>query len=125
MQKKLWLLATIWLFIAGSAGSTLFAQRASCTSLMNAVKEEADFYDEVSVFSLLYSEFLEEVKAYEYEDELFVIAKFKREPGQIFSKSYIFCGISKNRWNSFKNGWTGTYGERFHQYIIDYVCDCY
>jgi hypothetical protein len=125
MKKKLNVIIVIWFLSLGFGSPSLFAQRVSCETLMKAVKEEADHYDEVGFYSLLNSEFLEEVEAFEYEEELFVIAKFKREPGQIFSKYYIFCGISKTRWNAFKNGWTGTYGERFHQYIIDYVCDCY
>jgi len=104
--------------------STLFSQNISCENLMRTVKSEASYYGEVSSITLIGSEFLKEVKAYEYEGTLFVIATFQPRPNEIFPRTYIFCGIPSSDWNSFKNGWNGSYGERFHQYIIDYVCNC-
>ncbi|MEZ4942144.1 MAG: hypothetical protein R3D58_14795 [Saprospiraceae bacterium] len=102
-----------------------YMQTISCSDLVNAVEAEASYYDQVTSISLLTSEFLEEVKAYQYEDILFVIAKFKREPGEIFSKKYIFCGVPTSNWRSFKYGIGDSYGKRFHQYIMDHVCNCY
>jgi hypothetical protein len=100
------------------------AQSVSCETLMRAIKDDADYFGEVGSFALLSSDFLKEVKAYEYDGSLFVIAVFKSKPGEFLPRSYVFCGVPSSNWNSFKNGFTGTYGERFHQYIIDYVCNC-
>jgi hypothetical protein len=103
---------------------TSFSQNVSCENLMRAVKSEASYYGEVSSFTLISSEFLKEVKAYDYEGTLFVIATFQPKSNEFFPRTYIFCGIPYSNWNSFKNGFNGSYGERFHQYIIDYVCNC-
>lgn len=100
------------------------AQNVSCEQLVRTVESETTFYDDILWVNLISSEFLEEVKAYQYKDALFVIAKFKREPTAIFSKKYVFCGVPSSNWNAFKNGIGDSYGERFHKYIMDYLCNC-
>ncbi len=104
--------------------SYTYTQNVSCEQLVRSVESETTFYDDILWVNLVYSEFLEEVKAYQYKDGLFVIAKFKREPTAIFGKKYIFCGVPPSNWNAFKNGIGDTYGKRFHKYIMDYLCNC-
>lgn len=122
-KSTLYNLSLIALLFVMKTGA-LFSQNVSCENLMRVVKSEASYYGEVSSITLISSEFLKEVKAYEYEETLFVIATFQPRPNEIFPRTYIYCGIPYSNWNSFKNGWNESYGERFHQYIIDYVCNC-
>lgn len=118
------LLHILFYVIFVSYNNDVIAQNISCDQLVRSVESDASFYSEVQWAVLLSSEFLEEVKAYEYEDILFVIAKFKRQPTEIFGKKYIFCGVPPSNWRAFKDTFGGSYGERFHQYIMDYVCNC-
>jgi len=120
-MKKILILS----FLLAVIGYNIKAQNISCNELLQAVVTGADHYSEVNNMALISSSFLDEVDAYEYEGVLFVVAKFKPKSGQFYGSTYIFCGVSKSNWNSFKNGFSGTYGERFHEYIRDYTCGCY
>jgi len=119
-MKKIWIACLFFAF-----APNIKAQNISCNELLQAVVTGADHYSEVNSMALISSSFLDEVDAYEYEGVLFVVAKFKPKSGQFYGSTYIFCGVSKSNWNSFKNGFSGTYGERFHEYIRDYTCGCY
>ena len=59
----------------------------------------------------------------------YVVAEIKKSEYSYQTKSYVFCGISFSDWYDFSNGKgyndKRTYGERFHDYIMDYQCNCY
>ena len=81
----------------------------------------------VSSLSLINSSWLKEVEAYNFEDNILVVATIKTETWQLQGKKYIFCGIPKENWEVFYNSYYDigkTYGEKFHKYIIEYECDC-
>ena len=69
---------------------------------------------------------LAEVEYYELQNMGFVVAYIKSSDYDFTGKPYIFCGISSYTWSSFKtSGMMGSWGESFHEYIMDHTCDCY
>lgn len=102
------------------------SQAIRCNDLMDYVTDEGVSYGQVYSYQLTNSSWLKEVKAYKYENILFVIAEIKQDDWGIRTKKYIFCGIPENNWRNFTSSYDRrTYGERFHDYIMDYRCDCY
>lgn len=125
--KGWFLLSLMILSLTSFKNKVLNYDTTSCVELIKNVKSEAKFIDEVSqVFTN--SQWLKGVKLYQYDDTYFVIASIKAKNDYSYSgKEYIFCGISKTQWTSFKTGIYDvdlTYGERFHKYIIEYQCNC-
>ena len=99
-----------------------FAQQVSCSELYEYV---LDNYDHKKNASILQSSMLVKVSYYEIDDSGVVVAHIKQNDWDLTGKPYIFCGISRLRWNSFTNaGIFGSWGEAFHDYIMDYTCDC-
>lgn len=108
--------------------SPCLAQEVSCTDLMEYVISEGYRKGTVSNIQLLNSSWLTEVKAYDINGSIAVIAEIKQDEWGFNTKKYIFCGISSTTWDAFYYGlydYNTTYGERFHKYIIDYLCNCY
>jgi hypothetical protein len=97
---------------------------ASCDELIRYTKSEGTHYGSVGALSLMNSEWLKNVEAYKVEDVIVVIASIKKE-GSYFSKDYIFCSVPESNWRSFSSYFgNDSYGEKFHQYIFNYQCDC-
>jgi hypothetical protein len=106
---------------------TVFSQEVKCTELMQFVKKYGKKKGEVSTLQLINSSWLNEVKCYEIDGVLAVIAKIKTNDYELYGKDYIFCGIPSSNWSAFYSGLyalNSSYGERFHKYIFDYKCDC-
>jgi len=107
-----------------------FSQETSCQELMQLVKQEGRRFDSVGSYSLYNSSWLKNVEAYkvtiEYRDVIFVIAEIKENEYSYRTHKYIFCGVPDSNWRNFKSSYymESTYGERFHKYIMDYVCNC-
>lgn len=125
--KRCFLLGLVILSLTSFKNKKFSLEAISCVELIKNVKSEAKFVDEVSqVFTN--SQWLKDVKLYQYGDSYFVIASIKTKSDYTYSgKEYIFCGIAKTQWNNFKTGVYDvhlSYGERFHKYIIDFLCDC-
>lgn len=98
---------------------------ASCEDLVNFIKNNGYRQSTVSSYTLE-SEWLTEVTSYTYDYKTYVIAKIKTK-NSYYSKPYIFCNIPSNKWSNFKSGGygeRGTYGQRFHDNIFDYKCNC-
>ena len=118
MKKQILVL----LLLIGSICS-LNAQSISCNELYNVITEHYESKEEASILS---STILRSAKYYRLEDMGFVIAYIKESDYDIIGNPYIFCGISQQRWNTFKNdGMFNSWGKAFHKYIIDYTCECY
>lgn len=102
------------------------AQDVFCEDLMKYVVEEGRQIGQVGSMSLLNSTWLNEVTAYSIEDKIVVIAEIKKDEWGYSTKKYVFCGIPKSNWNEFSSIYDmqKTYGERFHLYIKDYICNC-
>lgn len=102
------------------------SQEVSCDDLQTFIIKNG--YSKASLSSYtLDSEWLYEVKAYTYKYNTYVVAKIKPNEYSYQTKSYIFCGIPSQNWSNFQYGSYGdseSYGQRFHKYIMDYVCDC-
>lgn len=103
------------------------AQEITCDDLLDFVKTEGYKESSVSSIALIDSSWLNGVEAYSYDGNLFVVAKIKKDEYSYYSKEYIFCGVPEENWRKFKSLFDidKTYGERFHEYIIDYQCNCY
>lgn len=95
----------------------------SCEDLLVLIQEHGNELRSVSSYRLD-SEWLKSVSLYSYDEKLFVEAEIFDNTSRIFATSYIFCDIPEDNWNSFSRGYSDSYGERFHKYIIDYVCNC-
>jgi hypothetical protein len=97
-----------------------------CEDLLKFIKDKGYSKGTISSYTLD-SDWLNEVKAYSYDYKVYVIAKIKKSKNSYQTNTYIFCGIPSTNWSNFKNGSYGSsdsYGERFHEYIFDYKCDC-
>lgn len=107
---------------------TTYSQNVSCEELIDYVRKDGYKKGTVSSTQLINSSWLKEVEAFEINNAIVVIAEIKKDEWGFSSKEYVFCGIPSSNWSAFYYGTyeTGkTYGERFHKYIIDYVCNCY
>jgi hypothetical protein len=61
---------------------------------------------------------------YYFNDSIgYVVIYIKRTEDDIFGKPYLFCGISSQRWQSFRNGGLSSWGQSYHDYIKPYVCN--
>lgn len=99
------------------------AQSISCQELFEIVTEKYDSKDEVTCFN---SEMLTKATHYEVEGMGFVVGYIKSNNYDFRGKPYIFCGVSSWQWSSFKmNGMSNSWGEAFHEYIRNKICDCY
>lgn len=117
MKKKLF---TLLFFIV-----TIFsnAQSISCQELFNTVTSNFDSSDETSCFG---SSMLAKVEYYEYNNMGFVVAYIKDSEYDFSGAPYIFCGFSSYTWGRFKSsGLYGSWGQSFHEYIMDSKCNCY
>ena len=104
------------------------AQDVSCEDLKNFIKQKG--YKQEEVISLtLDSSWLHNVVLYKYENKYYVIAEIKKDDFGFSTKSYVFCNIPYSNWTNFHSLYVissnTTYGERFHKYIKDYICNCY
>lgn len=113
------------LFLLMNVGN-IVAQDVSCEDLTAFVIDKGYLKASLANYTLN-SEWLYEVKAYTYEYIIYVVAKIKPNQYSYQTKTYVFCGIPSQNWTKFQYGGYGestSYGERFHKFIIDYVCDC-
>ena len=100
-----------------------YSQKYSCHEIMNYVKNN---YDKQEIVICYGSKMLIKAEWYEIDGTGYVIAYFSQFDYDIYGKPYIFCGISRERWYSFKlNGTYGSWGESFHEKIMNLKCDCY
>lgn len=122
MKKILLIIIFAFTFVGAKA------QEVSCEDLKNFIESKGT--QQVEVYSLtLNSSWLQNVKLYKYDNKYYVIAAIKKNKYDIYNtKSYIFCNIPYSNWTSFHTFdlyGESTYGERFHKYIKDYICNCY
>jgi ribosomal protein S8 len=95
----------------------------SCDEIYEFIKSNGINMGKINKYTLN-SSWLNEVEAYNYEQNYFIVAKIKGDNDSSLINSYIFCSIPQTNWNNFKFGNKGTYGERFHEYIFNYKCNC-
>lgn len=101
-------------------------QDISCNDLLDFITEEAYEEDSVGSIRLMDSSWLNGVEAYSYDGNLFVIANIKSDEISYRNKEYIFCGVPEENWKKFSTyKLNKSYGEDFHEYIMDYQCNCY
>lgn len=102
-------------------------QKINCDDLKDFI-ETKGYSKEIFYSYSLNSSWLYKVKAYSYDYKIYVIAEIKENEYSYSTKNYVFCGIPQQNWTNFQfksYGDSGSYGERFHKYIIDYKCNCY
>jgi hypothetical protein len=122
MKKILFIILFAFTFVGAKA------QEVSCEDLKNYIEKEGRYYSSISSYTLN-SSWLYKVTCYSYDMKYYVVAEIKANEYSYQTKSYVFCGISFSDWYDFSNGKgyndKRTYGERFHDYIMDYQCNCY
>ena len=102
--------------------ATFFSQTTSCNDLVQYAKSADSYPDRVNPFN---STMIAKAEYYTVDNGGLVIAYLKSNDFDYSGKPYIFCGISAQRWAKFKSeGSYGSWGEAFHQYIMDYKCNC-
>ena len=100
-----------------------YSQSISCQKLFSTVVNNYDYNDATSCFG---STMLAKVEYYKLDNTGYVVAYIKDSEYDYSGDPYIFCGISSYTWSSFKtNGMMGSWGESFHEYIMDRKCNCY
>lgn len=106
---------------SGYSSSSSSKKSITWNDVIRSVERNNRPIGEVSRISLTYSDWLNSVKAYKIDGKYYVIAEIKRGYD---SQKYIFCNIPKRNWDRFANSMDATtsYGEKFHKYILDYVC---
>jgi exonuclease VII small subunit len=104
----------------------LTSNPGTCESLKKFIIENAEIVSSIEK-NTLNSSWLDNVTAFEYNNDLYVIISIRENNVSYKSNEYIFCGIPHNNWNSFRNKAffnDSSYGERFHEYIFEYKCNC-
>ena len=107
--------------------SLSFSQDISCSELLDFVKQNGYSSGSVDSFTMQ-SSWLHRVTQYSYDSMNFVVAEIKENEYSFNTKKYIFCGVPSYNWSQFRFGGYGmsnSYGERFHDLIFPYKCDCY
>jgi hypothetical protein len=113
----------VFLFFLFLSVNPVKSQSISCQELYETIIEEGSNTSSVTCYN---STMLVKAEYYTYDGMGFVIAFIKNNKYDFSGKPYIFCGISYQRWISFKSsGIVDGWGEAFHEYIRDYTCDCY
>jgi hypothetical protein len=106
----------------------LLAQRpVSCQALISFVENRALLYS-VNYGSNMGSPWLEEVRLYNLNDELYVWARIREDEFDTNGKKYLYCNVPQSNWNNFLFGreWDSeSYGIRFNYYIVPFECDCF
>jgi hypothetical protein len=98
------------------------AQTMSCQEAMEIVSNNYDYRDNVLPNG---STMLTRATYYTVEGAGYVVAYIKSNQYDLQGRPYIFCGISSQQWAKFKSaGMYGSWGESFHNYIINYTCNC-
>ena len=99
------------------------AQSVSCQDAYDYVVKNHDHRDSTNCFG---SSMLTKVEYYQLDGQGYVVAYIKQNDYDITGRPYLFCNISKQRWNTFKiEGAYYSWGKKFHEYIIDNKCNCY
>lgn len=120
MKKNQSILIGIFLLI--SSFSLNAQETVDCNTLMEFVKENCSLQDQVSCYN---SSMLESVQSYNWEGTIVVIANIKSNKYDIYGKPYIFCDVPISNWTYFRNTSSNeSWGKAFHEYIMDYKCDC-
>ena len=94
----------------------------SCDELYSYVVSESGYPTKVSCNG---SSMLLKVEKYSAVGVNFIVAYFKKSDYDYKGVPYIFCGVPSPNWSNFKSsGISGSWGEAFHEYIMDYTCNC-
>ena len=107
-----------------------YSQKAiSCIEIVKKIETNNKLLGTVSSLELLYDvPWLKEVRCYESENDVYVIADFYLDDIFYSTKKYVYCNIPKVNWESFSKQCCPLdldgYGKKFHKYIADYKCDC-
>ena len=106
--------------------NTYSTSTIKCKALIEHVRLYGDNFQSVDLLRLS-SSWLKEVKAFEVYDKIVVIAQIYISEARIATMEYIFCDIPRRNWDKFYEpifNTNLTYGEKFHEYINPYKCDC-
>jgi hypothetical protein len=108
--------------------AAVWSQRAvSCQALMKFVESRCILHS-VHYGSSLGSAWLEEIRLYHLEDELYVVARVREYEFESNTVKVMYCNVPQSNWNNFLFGreWDSeSAGVRFNFYIAPHECSCY
>ncbi len=124
MKKLIFILSALFLISYNSVEG----QTTSCSQLIEYVYKNGTSKDVIDNGLQINSEWLKKVEAFSIENKIVVIAEMYTDKSHYSTKKYIYCDVPPFNWDSFYNSrmliLNTTLGERFHQYVVDYKCNC-
>lgn len=88
----------------------------SCNEAANYIIQNGKYLSSYSTFT---SSWIKSTDAYQYNNSLYIFIHTRQ------NNSYIYCDVPYNNWQFFiSNGYSTSYGQRFHKYIEPYKCNC-
>ncbi|OBQ14490.1 MAG: hypothetical protein AN482_01880 [Anabaena sp. LE011-02] len=116
-MKKLFIVFAILLLVTANT----YSQKLSCQEVFDIVTSRYDLKETTTCYN---STMLVKVVYYTLDGNGYVVAYIKQNDYDFSGTPYIFCGIDNMRWMYFKIGGIESWGESFHEYIMDYKCNC-
>lgn len=101
-----------------SISNFIFSQ--SFDNAINFIKQNNTYSESVVCYN---SRMLAKAEYYISDNVGYAVMYIKQNDYDIYGKPYIFCNISRDRWSYFKTGGYTSWGESFHQYIKEYICN--
>lgn len=89
----------------------------SCEELMENIIYEGVFFGGLNEHDLN-SPFLNDVTAYIYQENIYVITTDSRE------RTEIYCEVEKEDWAAFEEPCNCSYSKKFAAHIRKFECDC-
>jgi hypothetical protein len=103
------------------------AQTTNCDELISYVLNNGRKLGTINESEIINSSWLKKIEGFSINNSTVVVAEIYLDENKLSSKKYIFCGIPSNNWNTFFFGRYAigkSLGEKFHEYIFDYKCNC-
>lgn len=106
------LLMTTLLFVSYGTHDNI-----TCEELMENIIYEGVFFGGMEKHTLA-TPFLNDVTAYIYNEEIYVISTDSR------GTTDIYCSVDKDDWDAFEKPCNCSYSQKFDEHIRKYACDC-
>lgn len=124
-SKQIILASLFFLFVINLSYSQ--QQRPNCNDLISYVRENGRNVGTIKESEIINSSWLKRIEGFSINGNTVVIANIYLNKQKVNSQEYIFCGISAINWDIFYGGryQVGlSLGEKFHEYIFEYKCNC-
>ena len=111
---------SIFLIVSFFFSYSLFSQ-TTYTETIRFLEKNNDYSERHLCYG---STALVKVEYYKYNNNGYAVIYFKKSNSDIYGNPYIYCNISKDIWDRFRNyGVYNSWGEGFNLYIKEHQCD--